>query len=413
MCIQKKIILFSLHLDTSGGAERLLLEHAKFLRNKNYIVHIFSFNFKETVLFNNTYENKNIHQIGKNYEDSSFNLFARLIRIYQLRKKIKEIKPNLIIGQYYIDCSILYLATLFSKYNYVSYIHGTMMWFIGDLKYSLIFKKSFLKLRKKIVGHKTFNAKKHQYNNIVRWAKNNIWAILNYLAVRHAKALFSLTNVMADEVKELYNTTAFVNKGAYNDNIFNYVPKISIREDLNLNNKNIILNINRLDKRKRIDLLLEAFNIFLKDNADSVLVIGGTGEEAENLKNLALKLGIEKKVIFLGFLEERKLLDYCASCDLFVHPNWAEYVISVYEALAMGSKVLCTIEMDFDKELLDYGQIYLSEVNAQTLASNMNKALANSSFEKIPVDLLKKYTWNNYFNNIHSKIKPFSDIAIR
>ena len=395
----KKVVLFSFNFAVAGGAERLLLEHAKFLRRKNYDVYILSFNFNETVLFNNSYENKNIYQICKNHNEYKLNYYEKIKRLYSLRKKIQEISPAIILGQHYVDCSILYIATLFSKYKYSCYIHGTIMWFVEDYKYSLLFKRSFLKLRELVPGHKEFYPKEYQKKGIVSRVKNTILSLFNYLGVRKALSLFSLTDTMANEVQVLYGRQAKVYKGAYDEKFFYYTATHNIKEDLKLEGKRVILNINRLDKRKRVDLLLESFSMLEGENI--VLVIGGTGSEEKNLKALADNLKITNRVIFLGFVEENKLLDYYASCDLFVHLNWAEYAITVYEALAMGCKVLCTTEMDFDDVLLQYGQIFLTEPNVNDLVHNLIISLENESNNKIPKELLKEYTWEKYFSKIH------------
>ena len=398
-----KIILFSCALADVGGAERLLFEHSRFLKNNGDEVYILTFRFNKQVLFGK-YDAKNLILIGNNTGPTQFAPSRILKRLYSLRKLIKALNPDVIIAQSYWDCGFLYPATILLKTRYLSFIHGTMMWFAEDeIKYSFIHRKQTRHLRQLVFGHQQFYPAYRSVLNAKAFLKREAYSIAHYLAVRKAKSLFTLSHTMANEVRVFFRKNPIVVKGAYDHSIFTHIVKHNLKNILGLNEKRIILNVNRLDKRKRVDLLIKAFATVQERIPDTYLVICGVGEEDTNLKSIVADLKLDR-VIFLGYAAEDVLLDYYATCDLFAHPNWADYALTVYEALALGKKVLCTSEMDFDNELLKYSQIFKAGPNIESFSKELLVALDIANTNPIPINILKRYTWRTYFEEVGKSI---------
>jgi len=401
-----RIVFFNKYLINAGGAERLMLEEAKYLKKMGIDVHILTFNFNEKVLFNGTY-NVEVIQIGDKLEPklSLSTVLQEMRSTFVLRKKLKELQPDAIISTSAGDCRNLYIATLFTHIPYVTHIHGTMFWFHNDmLKYAFIHRKVFHDIRESVFGHREFISEKPPKINILMTITNEVVAFFTYNAVRKAKKIFVLSNQMKWEVEKLYGKEAIVLKGAFPSNIFNYKIKINIKKRLKLENKKVILNINRLDVRKRVDLLIKSFAQVLKKIDDVILIIGGTGPDEQNLKNLVKKLEIQDYVKFVGYIPENELWDYYACCDVFVHPNWADFAIAVYEALALHKKVVCSSEMDIDKELLETGMFFLAEPTVDKLEKSIEKALKTDTNIKYDIS---RYSWDKYCQSIMDEIKKF------
>ena len=397
----ERVVLFCEGLVGVGGAERLLFEEVKYLEKNRIETHILVFNFKEEVSFNNAYD-VNIEQIGHRTE--SKNLLLKIIRklrnIYALRERIKDIKPDVIISTTAWDCVSLYLATVFTPFYYVSHIHGTIFWFQDDLlKYALIHRKVFNEIRESVVGHKEFISIRPPKSSLARRMFKEVYAVAMYMGVRKAKKIFVLSNQMKWEVNKLYGKDAIVLKGAFPPEILNYKPKIDIKERLDLVDKKMILNVNRLDPRKRIDLLIKSFKQIYDKFNDVVLVIGGVGPEEDNLKALVKKLNIQDRVKFVGYIKEEELWDYLASCDVFVHPNWADFAIAAYEPLALQKKVVWSTEMEIDEYLSTNKYIFVAEPTIECLAKAIKRALATEVSEKYD---LSDYTWEKYVERVYS-----------
>jgi glycosyltransferase involved in cell wall biosynthesis len=402
----KRVILFRGGLVGIGGEERLLFEEKKYLEKKGIETYLLTFSFKEEALFNKAYD-VNIEEIG--HRTKTKNLLLKIIQelcnIYALRRKIKKIKPNAIISASAQNCVSLYLATLFTPFFYVSHIHETMFWCEGfdDLtKYAFIHRKVFNEIRESVIGHKEFISIKSPKSSLVRRILKEFIAVAMYIGVKKAKKIFVLSNQMRWEVNKLYGKDAVVLKGAYPSKILNYKPKENIKEKLNLGDKKMILNVNRLVRRKRVDSLIKAFKQVSNRFEDVVLVIGGVGPEEERLKSLAKELNIQDMVKFVGYIKEEELWDYYASCDVFAHLDHADFDISAYQALVMQRKVVWSTEMEIDAHLATNRHIFLANPTVDDFAQAIEKALNTDVRKK---DDLSMYTWDTYCGRILRELK--------
>lgn len=89
----------------------------------------------------------------------------------------------------------------------------------------------------------------------------------------------------------------------------------------NLTGKHLILSINRLVKRKGNDLVIKALSEIDKIFLNAIYVIVGDGPEKSKLKNLAGKIGLGNRVLFLTSLNETDIKALLHACDVFVMPS--------------------------------------------------------------------------------------------
>lgn len=100
-----------------------------------------------------------------------------------------------------------------------------------------------------------------------------------------------------------------------------------------------VLYVGRLDRAKRIDLLLRA----LAKTKQGRVVIAGTGAEEKNLKQLAETLGIAARVSFLGFVDDARVLElYANARAVFYAPVDEDYGFATVEALMSARPVITT-----------------------------------------------------------------------
>jgi len=128
------------------------------------------------------------------------------------------------------------------------------------------------------------------------------------------------------------------------------VIKLGIREDLEPQDKpDTMLRfgyLGQLDRRKRVNLLIEAF---LDASADGELVIAGTGKEEAALKDLA---GDNKRIKFLGFVPDEKLTDFYNSLNYFIFPTQIEgYGLPIVEAMACQKPVVVLADAIIPQEI--------------------------------------------------------------
>lgn len=99
-----------------------------------------------------------------------------------------------------------------------------------------------------------------------------------------------------------------------------------------------ILYLGRLKKYKRVDLVIEAVARLVEAGADVQLLVGGTGDQAEELHDLAGLLGIGDRVRFLGYVSEDDKLELMRTAWMHVLVSEKEgWGISNLEAAACGT----------------------------------------------------------------------------
>ena len=100
-----------------------------------------------------------------------------------------------------------------------------------------------------------------------------------------------------------------------------------------------MLYVGRLDRAKRIDLLLRA----LAKTKQGRVVIAGTGQAESSLKQLAETLGIAARVEFAGFVDDARVLDLYANARAVYHaPLDEDYGFVTVEALMAARPVITT-----------------------------------------------------------------------
>ena len=102
-----------------------------------------------------------------------------------------------------------------------------------------------------------------------------------------------------------------------------------------------LLTVGRLTKFKRIDFLLEVFAGVLKVHPDLRFRIVGTGEDEDQLRRLAGRLGLEARVVFHGAVDSRQLADIYRRSLLYLHGSVGEpFGMAPLEAIACGTPVV-------------------------------------------------------------------------
>ena len=115
-----------------------------------------------------------------------------------------------------------------------------------------------------------------------------------------------------------------------------------------------ILFLSRLDRKKGLDLLLEAFAQVHRRFPQSVLLLAGTGDPAlvATLKAQAERLQISGQITWAGFLTGKAKWSALTSADVFVLPSYSEnFGIALVEALACGCPVVLSDQVGIHREI--------------------------------------------------------------
>jgi glycosyltransferase involved in cell wall biosynthesis len=103
--------------------------------------------------------------------------------------------------------------------------------------------------------------------------------------------------------------------------------------------KKVVLFLSRIDQKKGIELLMEAFAVVRRSEPNLLLVIAGNGGSRyiDSLRVQAAELNISSDVLWTGFLGPADKASAYAAASVFVLPSHSEnFGIAAAEALAAG-----------------------------------------------------------------------------
>lgn len=154
--------------------------------------------------------------------------------------------------------------------------------------------------------------------------------------------------------------------------------KAWFRKKYNLEGKNIILSIGRINWKKGFDTLIPACAMCMKKEPSAVLVIAGEDEAGykKTIEELIKKHNIAERVVFTGLLlgKEKKAAFY--ESDVFVLPSYSEnFGMAVAEALAAGLPVIITSNIGIAEMVAKKHAGIVIEKNENSLAEAMRKVL--------------------------------------
>ena len=163
-----------------------------------------------------------------------------------------------------------------------------------------------------------------------------------------------------------------------------------------------ILYVGRLKKYKQMDHLLHAVSFLRKSIPQVRLSIVGTGDNEEDLKQLAKKLHIDDIVTFHGFVMEEEKLRLIQSAWVFVTPSSKEgWGLTVIEANACGTPAIAYNVQGLRDSILDGETGLLVQQNRgfERLAEVVTEFLENTKLRQElstkAVEWSKRFSWDN------------------
>tara|TARA_B100000963_G_C22640075_1_gene679938 strand:- start:11206 stop:13578 length:2373 start_codon:yes stop_codon:yes gene_type:complete len=389
-------ILIRHKLTVFGGAELVLLKQANYLIKNNTKVTIVSIEISDVMKKKLKDNNINYYEINKN----------NLISIIYLRNFIKKNKCNKIIVHENSHIHV-FLATLFlkSRIQIIQHLYGSFIWLLGSkLNYSFFYRKKIKVILDQIPAHKTYQNNLNFKLPLFSRIKIEIQALLDYLSVRSFNHIVTCSPHIKKELQILYNINAAVIPGGVDQQNLELIEikklkKIYLLEFGFNSNTKIILTINRLDKRKRIDLLIRTFYKLQKVNKDIVLIIIGTGEEKDNLLNLVDDLKLNNKVFFTGFVSDEIYKKYLVASEVIAYPAWCAWGLVPLESLAHNKKTIVSNDAMIFQSVADLENTEIFNPDEDSLLEALKIALTKKDFQT--KDFINNFfSWEIFFKTI-------------
>jgi glycosyltransferase involved in cell wall biosynthesis len=101
------------------------------------------------------------------------------------------------------------------------------------------------------------------------------------------------------------------------------------------------LYVGQLEQQKGVDILVEEFALACQQNKNLILKLAGTGAEENTLREKVTAQGLEKNIIFLGWVKPGKYFDECMAL-IFSSVGLESFGMVITEAMAHGRAVIGT-----------------------------------------------------------------------
>lgn len=326
---KRKIAYIIPTLGTAGGAERVMSELANYTAdNTNIETHLIILTKGE--IFYKISQKVIIHQPIFYHKKYSRLVFTFLL-MADLRKKVKQLKPDVILSFEEIYSSFVLMATLF-------------------------------------LGFHVFVSDRSKPDKDWGFFYNSLRKIL----YRFAKGIISQTHY----------SKVFLEKETGNTNIEiieNPIKQIIVNPEVS--REKIILNVGRLIRSKKQNLLIEIFAQC--PDLSWKLVIVGSGPEKENLISLIRKLEIQERVILIDAVSN--IEDFYSISKIFAFTSVSEgYPNTLGEAMSAGLACLSFDCIAGPSELIDDGinGFLIEEENTEKYIDKMILLMRDEELQK-------------------------------
>jgi len=298
----KKVLFMIEHLK-GGGAERVICELSKEL-SKNFDVTLLIFEDRGT-----TYKHCN-KVININIPGNS-NFIKKIINFYKRYKIVRSIKKK---EQF--DACISFINTA----NLVNVFTG---------------------------GKNVICSIRTVMSNVIRNRVSiKLWSVI----LNRADIVVSLSNYVKQDLIDNFNICE--NKIITIYNPCSKAKSRAFEKQLEPGRLPIFISVGRCVEAKGQWHLLKSFSLLLRSGVNARLIILGEGPLLDELKNLAIKLNIDKSVDFKGFVENP--YQWYETADIFVMPSvWEGFGNAIVEAMSCSLPVICTCCSGGPREIIN------------------------------------------------------------
>lgn len=177
-----------------------------------------------------------------------------------------------------------------------------------------------------------------------------------------------------------------------------------LREEANIkfnlkNDELVFIFVGRVMPLKRVDFILESLKILKDKGVDFKFYVVGKGMYTEKLKKLAKLLGIEKNVIFTGFIDRDMFKYYYARADLLLFPSiYDNFGLVKVEAAAFSTAGVYVEDTQAGYGIKDKHNGFISKDNVNSYAETIYNAIQDrENLKQIGINASNEiyYSWED------------------
>ncbi|HEY1047259.1 MAG TPA: glycosyltransferase family 4 protein [Bacteroidia bacterium] len=265
------------------------------------------------------------------------------------------------------------------------------------LKYFLEVNAPFVEEMKSFEGKSLLENKAHQ---------------IEKFKLEKAHKIIAVSSALADFLKQTYQCDPgklFVQPNCINPSkVHTDSNEIeSLKHTFSLNNRYIFGFVGSIFPYHGVDMLIQAFSKVHDKINDSTLMIVGDGNIIDDLKKMAIDLGIESKVVFTGKIPHSKVFNYMSVMDVCImaKSNWYGSPVKVFEYGLMKKPIIAPNTSPIRDVMENEKDALIIEDNVNELSNAMlklseNRVLASSLATQFNQKVMSSYNWSHAAQNI-------------
>ncbi len=226
-------------------------------------------------------------------------------------------------------------------------------------------------------------------------------------SLRQAQAIITISNFTKQELVEVYQVKSDKVKVIYNgypDNLYKTLVNQAQADKVLATYgivKPYIFYVGRLEKKKNIANLIEAFNILktrYKNLSHKLYLVGDASFGFDDIKYSIHCCGLQTQVHTTGWVAEKDLPYIFNSADAFIFPsNYEGFGIPLLQAMASGTPIVASRVASIP-EVVGEAAILFDPTKPIDMAEALAKVLTDSNLQKTLITAgqarVKNYSWS-------------------
>jgi len=237
-----------------------------------------------------------------------------------------------------------------------------------------------------IRGNASFGLKTQDPSKYFLWLNK----IIEYLGLMFSNRVITINKAIQEEMIQITRNRKKIKV----DVLYNNIPSIPDIKPEDVSQTKVQLGIPQeakvlvtagvINNGKNIEILIKCISQ-IRINSLFLLIIGEGSTKTDfryqnYLKELTTKLGLNKKVIFTGWLKKEKLWKIFRASDLFILPSRSEGMPNVLLE-ALGCDIPCLgSNISGIRDILYHGVLMFDPFDAETLARKIGCFLSDRAF---------------------------------
>lgn len=219
--------------------------------------------------------------------------------------------------------------------------------------------------------------------------------------LQKSAALHAITQAESNRIRQLEIETpvAMIPNGIHTEEFENLPDRSQfVSRYPELENRLIVLFLGRIQQKKGLDILAQAFGNLVRTRDDVRLVVAGPDEDntLTEIKTILKSQGALEKAVFPGMLTGEQKLEALSAADIFALTSYSEgFSVALLEALSAGLPLVITDECNFP-EVGDSRAGFVVRPNDSETASALMSLLDSADLRREMSENARRLVRSNY-----------------